>query len=390
MRPESDADSGGDMRIEGKSYAPHNLPRAILVVKLSDIGDVLTATPALRALRVSFPEAKIDALVPPGSAPVLANSPLADEVIVFNKFAYDHPGEALKPANLLAALRLGRELRHRHYDAIVLLHHLTTWWGVVKYAALALTLGAPIRAGLDNGRGFFLTHSVPDKGFGYRHEVEYCLDVVRILGAESEGQEMEFYPSDEDERWAEKALRGLKRPIVAIHPGSGGYSPARRWDLERFAELGDRLAFEGGASIVLIGTKADGVSKVARLMHHPHINLEGRTSLGQLGALLKRCDLFVGADSGVMHLAAAMRTPLIALFGPTNPDAWGPWTPYSPSQVIRIPLPCSPCSYVGFTLNRRGCPARECMKGISVERVLKASLALLSRGAGKEHQRPRR
>jgi len=344
----------------------------ILVVKLSDIGDVLTATPALRALRQSFPDARIEALVPPNSAPVLLNSPLVDEVIVFNKFAYDRLSDALKPANILAALRLGRELRRRRYDALVLLHHLTTWWGVLKYAALAYTAGAPIRAGLDNGRGFFLTHHITDRGFGWRHEVGYCLEVVKQLGAETDDLRMEFHPSEEDERWAEEALKGLGRPIIAIHTGSGGYSPARRWTPKRFAELADRLVDEKGAGIVLVGTEADGVSEVASLMRHRALNLEGRTTLGQLAAVLRRCDLFIGADSGVMHLAAAMRTPLVALFGPTNPDAWGPWTPRSPSRVVRVSLPCSPCSYVDFTINREGCPARKCMDSITVEMVLEA------------------
>lgn len=116
-------------------------PRHILVVKLSDIGDVLTATPALRALRESFPATRLDALVPPNSAPVLAESPLVNDVIVFDKFQYDRPLDAIKPSSLATLVRFARELCRQCYDCLVILHHLTTRWGALKYAALALTRG---------------------------------------------------------------------------------------------------------------------------------------------------------------------------------------------------------------------------------------------------------
>ena len=356
--------------------------KRLLVVKLADIGDVLTATPALRALRRSLPDARIDVLLTPNSAPVLEDSPLADEVISFDKFAYDRMSDALRPRSFLAALGLGRLLRRKHYDALVLLHHLTTRWGALKYALLAWAVGAPVRAGLDNGRGFFLTHRAEDRGFGHRHEVEYCLDVVRLLGAENPDPVLEFYPSEEDALWAESILRGRDRPVVVIHPGSGGYSPARRWPAEHFARLADELAARK-ATVILVGTPADEVSRVARLTRSRPLNLEGRTTLGRLGALLAGSDLFVGADSGVMHLAAAMRVPLVAIFGPTNPRAWGPWTPHSPSRVVRLELPCSPCSYVDFTVNREGCPSRRCMTHLEVEYVLEAVEEMLGMSGGR-------
>src|SRR5262245_40179853 len=140
-------------------------PNRILVVKLSDIGDVLTATPALRLLRESFPQARIDVLVPPRSAVVLRGLSSVDEVIVFDKFGYDAVGAALSPRALLGALDFGRALRARRYDMLVMPHHLSTRWGTLKWAALALATGAPVRVGLDNGRGWFLTHRVPDAGF---------------------------------------------------------------------------------------------------------------------------------------------------------------------------------------------------------------------------------
>ncbi len=346
----------------------------ILVVKLSDIGDVLTATPALRALRESFPAARLDALVPPNSAPVLAQSPLVDEVIVFDKFQYDRPLDALRLSSLAALVRFARHLRRQRYDCLVILHHLTTRWGTLKYAALALTSGAKVRVGLDNGRGWFLTHRAHDGGFGARHEVEYWLDVVGTIGAVTEDTSLEMTIGEDDQI----PMTNDQCPLVAIHPGSGGYSLARRWSAEGFARVADALAERHNARIVLVGTPADGVSQVASLMRSKAVNLEGKTTLGQLAAVLKRCDLFIGADSGVMHLAAAVGTPLVAIFGPSNHRAWGPWPRDGRHIVLRADLPCSPCSYVGYRVGQReGCQAMTCMKAITPEMVLAAAERLL-------------
>ncbi|MEA3459660.1 MAG: glycosyltransferase family 9 protein [Chloroflexota bacterium] len=361
-----------------------NEPKRILVVKLSDIGDVLTATPALRALRQSFPAARIDALVPPNSAPVLVGSPLVDGVLISRKFRYERPLDALHLGVLAEALYLLSKLHSFRYDTTVILHHLTTRWGALKYAALALASGANVRIGLDNGRGWFLTHRARDLGFGAKHEVEYWLDVVETVGATTDDLSLEVAISPAAEAFAngQIPMANDRCPLVAIHPGSGGYSPARRWSTEGFAHVADALVERYGARIVLVGTPADGISKVASLMHSEAVNLEGKTTLKQLAAVLRRCDLFIGADSGVMHLACAVGTPVVAIFGPSNHKAWGPWTPRGEERgravVVRADLPCSPCSYVGFSVRRReGCKARTCMRLVTPEMVLEAATELL-------------
>src|ERR1700687_5468585 len=149
----------------------------ILVVRLASLGDLLITTPALRALRASFPDAHIGVLTTPASAPALRGLDTYDEVITFDKFAFDRPTDALH--SLPAALRLAAELRAGDWQTLVLLHHLTTPFGIAKYAALSLGSGARRRVGLDNGRGrWFLTESAVDRGFGWHHEVDYWLDVV--------------------------------------------------------------------------------------------------------------------------------------------------------------------------------------------------------------------
>src|SRR5262249_33201221 len=143
----------------------HRRPERILVVKLATLGDLLTITPALRALRTTFPQAHIGVLTTPGSGPALRGLDTFDEVITFDKFAFDRPSDALR--SLPGAARLARDLRSGAWDTLVLLHHLTTAFGIAKYAALALGSGAKRRIGLDNGRGrFFLTEAAEDRGFG--------------------------------------------------------------------------------------------------------------------------------------------------------------------------------------------------------------------------------
>src|SRR3954447_8482283 len=161
-------------------------PARILVVKLATLGDVLTMTPTLRALRTSFPRAHIGVLTTPGGAPALHGVDSYDEVITFDKFAFDRPRDAWR--SLPAALGLARDLRRGRWDTLVLLHHLTTPFGIAKYAALTLASGARARVGLENGRGrWFLTHGAVDRGFGWRHDVDYMLDVVSVLGAHHPG-----------------------------------------------------------------------------------------------------------------------------------------------------------------------------------------------------------
>ncbi len=357
-------------------------PRRILVVKLSDIGDVLTATPSLHVLRATFPQARIDMLVPPRSAAVLRGLSSLDEVIVFDKFEYDAVRDALAPGTLRAAFGLFHSLRARRYDMLVLPHHLSTRWGALKWAALALAVGAPVRAGLDNGRGWFLTHRVRDEGFGAQHEVEYCLAVVEAIGARtakpgagdrSLKMEVGIAPSDRD--FAVQQMQffapDLQRPIVALHPGSGGHSLARRWPLERGASLGSALCERHRARLVVVGTASDGGDELAARLPSA-LNLTGRTTLSQLAAVLQQCSLFVGADSGVMHIAAAAGASIVALFGTTNARAWGPWCPDGHCAVVQSEMPGCPCAYVGFKIRSDECEARECMKGITVEQVLAA------------------
>jgi heptosyltransferase-2 len=349
--------------------------RRILVVKLADLGDLLTATPALRALRLRFPTARLDALVTPGSRPLLESSDLVDRLISFDKFAFDRQADAWRA--LPRATGLARRLRSARYDALILLHHLTTAWGTAKYAALALASGAPVRVGLDNGRGWFLTHGVVDRGFGGRHEVDYWLEVVAALGAHNPAPRLELtVPAGAEawaaRRWTELGLDG--QAAAVLHPGSGRFSLARRWPIERFAGLADRLAERHGLQIVALAGPAPGEHDLAAdlvgRLRRPALLLDDTPGPLALAALLRRARLVVANDSGVAHLATAVDRPLVVVFGPSNHRAWGPYPPAADRAVVREPLACSPCIHRGHRFGTpAGCPARTCLDLIGVERV---------------------
>ena len=355
-------------------------PRRILVVKLASLGDVLTATPALRALRATFPDSHVGVLTTPASAPALRGLDTVDEVLTFDKFAFDRPGDALR--SLPHALALARDLRAANWDTLVLLHHLTTPFGVAKYAALSLGSGAARRIGLDNGRGrWFLTDSALDRGFGWRHEVDYWLDVVGVLGAHHPGEpRLELCIAPDDDGWANARWRELQlRQAVMLAPGSGAFSRARRWSPARFVQVGQSLLDRQGLTpLVLSGLDPDeqvlahdvaaGIGPSARIA-------PPAPSPQALGALLQRCRLVVANDGGVVHVATAVGTPVVAIFGPTNDGAWAPYPRNDARhQVVREALACAPCIHRGHSFGTpQGCPARTCLAILEPAHVLAAA-----------------
>jgi lipopolysaccharide heptosyltransferase II len=364
----------------------------ILVVKLATIGDLLLATPALRALRETYPQARIDLLVTPASAGLLDDWEVIDHVIVLDKYLFDYPQQLLKnPRNLLRLQPLWHTLREGDYDAVLLLHHLTLFFGRLKHQLLMRATGAKWRVGLDNGHGWFLNVRVLDRGFGAMHEAEYNLAVAEAVGATTSNKQLTV-PINAEERqqarqlvYGDKPAASVKRPIIAMHPGSGGYSTARRWAPERFAQLADTLYHDVGGQLLLMGGPEE-----IELHHHimgmmqsdmPVRSFAGKGSIRVAAAVLAEADLFVGNDAGPMHLATAVGTPTVAIFGLSNSAAWGPYTGGTPGQqavVVKLDLPCMPCFYRGHDLGTpEGCMTRDCLAWLGVDPVVVAARRLL-------------
>jgi ADP-heptose:LPS heptosyltransferase len=362
-------------------------PERILVVKLADIGDLLTITPALRALRLRYPTAEITALVTPHTAPLLEGNDAVDATILFPKGTFDDRRALVRPDALWRAGRLARELWTGRFDAVVLFHHLITTWGTTKYRGLLAAIRAPVRVGLDTGRSPFLTHHAQDRGFGARHEVEYWLDVAACLGAANPdpGVELHLRPDEltaADARWAGLGLAG--REVVAVHPGSGAFSLARRWPADRFAAVADALAQDGLAVVLIAGPGEERLVDEMRVaMRATSVILDDLATPRDLAATLRHSRLFVGNDSGVMHLAATMGVPTVGVFGLTNHRAWGPYPPEL-HRVVRLDLPCSPCVHHAFSLGMpQGCPARMCLNELEPAQVVAVARELLTaRAAG--------
>ena len=364
----------------------------ILVVKLAGIGDLLLATPALRALRDTYPQARIDLLVTPDSAGLLNGWNVLDNIIVLDKYLFDYPQQMLtRPQNLLRLWPIWHTLRAGHYDAILLMHHLTLPFGRLKYQLLAYATGAKWRVGLDNGHGWFLNVRVKDEGFGARHEAEYNMAIAQAVGSAIRNTNLTVPLTDEERRQARLFVYGdaeaesVERPIIAMHPGSGGYSTARRWAPERFAQLADTLFHDVGGQLLLLGgpEEAELHQQVIRDMHSgmPVRSLAGKGSIKVAAAVLELVDLFVGNDSALMHLATAVGAPTVAIFGLTNFKAWGPYTGDAKGQlatVVHLDLPCMPCFYRGHELGTpEGCATRDCLARLGVDPVAVAARRML-------------
>jgi len=364
----------------------------ILVVKLAGIGDLLLATPALRALRESYPQACIDLLVTPDSAGLLNGWEVINNIIVLDKYVFDSMKQIIKHPQALRPLKeIWSTLRVGQYDAVLLFHHLTLPFGRLKHQLLMRATGAKWRVGLDNGHGWFLNVHVKDDGFGARHEAEYCMAVAEAVGATIRNKHLELPLSEDERRQARQLLFGdataenISHPIIAIHPGSGGYSTARRWAPERFAQLADALFHDVGGQIVLMGGPEEIILHqqiMTMLQSDVEVcSLAGKGSIKVAAAVLELVDLFIGNDAGLMHVAVAVNTPTVAIFGLSNHRAWGPYTSDPTSQraiVVRLDLPCMPCFYRDHTLGTpEGCATRDCLAMLGVDPVATASRKML-------------
>ncbi len=351
--------------------------RRIAVIKRGDLGDLLLALPALRALRDALPEARIDLLGSRLASEVFRDLDLVDRVL---------PLPASKPRLLrgcVDVLGLVVSLRRHGYESAILLEHLTTGAGALRYAAALAATGAPRRIGLDNGRGWFLTDRVPDAGFGARHEADHWLSVVARLGADATPRRVGLADDPEADARADALVASAGDRYCVLHPGGGGYSVARRWPVDRFVEVGRALTRDG-LGLVVVGNESDLNATLASATGA--LDLTGQTPLRVLRRVLARAALLISSDSGIVHVGATTDVPLLAIYGLTDPRAWGPYRPEPwlrvRTRIVERPLPCRPCLYRGRALGfRNGCATRDCLMGIGSAAVIDLARELLAGSA---------
>lgn len=360
----------------------------ILVVRVDLLGDVVLSLPAVRALKRAYPEAQIDILVLHATAPILQAEPEVARVHVFDPGAWRRPTGLLKAKTWRDALALLRELRETHYDLAVSIS------GDIGSILTRLS-GARRRFGYaDEAYSNFLTDALPGGRYvTHQHEVEYVLALARAAGGiVLPGDELlRLHVLPDAARTMSERLReereqtGLSGPVIAIHAGARN-GQAKRWPPAHIAALADRLVAELDALVVLTGApnEAPLARAILRRVRRPVLNLTGRTSITELVALLAACDLLITGDSGPMHIACAVRTPVVALHGPTDPAISGPTAP--DAIVLRHALWCAPCYDASATAECRfGNPV--CMKQIAPSVVFAAARRQLTRQGWQDGKR---
>lgn len=340
--------------------------RRILLIKPSALGDVVHALPVVATLKRRYPEIPLDWLIEEEAAPLVEGHPAVAEFVVSGRRRWQrqlkHPGTI--PGVLREIRVFARKVRGR-YDAVLDLQ------GLLKSAVYVLAANAPIRVGLADGREgatWVLTHRVPVPPQPV-HAVERYLALAAAVDAAEVARDFTISVAPADVTVAEGVLAGLPRPIVVLHPAARW--PTKLWESARWRDLASALRRDG-AGVVVTGAAGDRAmaGAIGEGLNPAPRSLAGRVSLKQLAAVLRSADLMITVDSGPMHIAAAVGTPVLALFGATDPARTGP---LGPGCVLHRRLPCSPC------LQRRCAIADtlRCMRDIDVPEVLAAARRLL-------------
>jgi len=344
-------------------------PKRLLIRSTNWIGDAVMTTPAIRTIRRNFPDTEITLLVLPWVRDVFRACPHIDDFFIYEKNGR-HRGLAGK-------WRLAGELRKQRFDAAILLQNAFE-------AALITTLARiPVRGGYTtDGRRLLLTHPVRKRpGIDLLHQVHYYQEMVAGLGLRPGPDELELFLDPDALARAEQRLdaalgRAGQGPVIGLNPGAA-YGPAKRWPAEKYGEAARLLVRQTRGLVVVFGTDADqeaaGIISERVSRKDAVLDLTGRTSLAEAMAHISLCDVFITNDSGLMHVAAALDTPLAAIFGSTDHVATGPFC--RQARVLRKELACSPCKKTHC-----GQGHFACMEEISASEVCAAVLELLEHG----------
>jgi lipopolysaccharide heptosyltransferase II len=350
-------------------------PGKILVRGTNWVGDGIMSLPALEALRTRFPSAEIALVVKPWVAELYEHHPAADRLIV-----YDPAGQHRGPRGFWKFVEM---LRGERFDLAILFQN------AFHAAWMAWCARIPVRIGYDlEGRGTLLTDSVPVPPAAlYGHQSNYYLQLLFRAGLIERLTPVErilLGVQHTEKIWASKQMKelGLGGPrfLVGFSP-CAAFGPAKRWLLDRYADLADRLVGALHADVLIFGSRAEKplAESIARMMQHTPTIVSGETTLRQLMALMAQCRLIITNDSGPMHVAAALGLPVVAIFGSTNERATRPVSPRA--RVVKHSVACSPCGL-------RECPIDfRCMKAVTVEEVHRVALGLIKE-LGVTYDRP--
>jgi predicted lipopolysaccharide heptosyltransferase III len=335
----------------------------ILLTRMKFIGDVVLTTPVIRSVRKAYPNAYIAYLGEKNAVSLLEHNPNLDEIIPFD---FSRPTIVEQP-------RVVFQLRRRKFDLAIDLFNNP------RSALLTFLSGAGVRVGAERkGRGKLYTLQVKDDATP-KTAIEFHNQFIRAVGIEPTSSRTEIALTGDERREARIYLQwfdhennplDMTKPIVGIHPGATW--PAKQWLPERFGELADMLAAKLGVQVIMFAGPDDGEAVTAAIKQS-FSNIKGLTNLPlrQLAAIIAHCSLFIGNDAGPMHIAAAVGTPTIGLFGPGEENIWFPYTASDGHSALRNDVPCHPC-HLDFC-NREAGGFMECMKLLTVGKVFEAA-----------------
>ncbi|RPI31955.1 MAG: glycosyltransferase family 9 protein, partial [Chloroflexota bacterium] len=336
-------------------------PSRVALLRASRIGDFICASPALRALRAALPQAEITMITLALLEDIVLRSPYIDHFVAFPGW----PGLAEQFFDARKAARFFTEMQSERFDLAIQMQG-----SGVNSNPFTLMLGARITAGYIRpgdppGR---LDAALPLPRGG--HEVRRVIDLMEFLGVPSMGEATEYPLWAQDHAAAEALLAGAPRPLVGIHPAAR--QRTRRWEASRFARAGRSLWERYGGTLVLIGEAGEyeTARQVIAAAGAPALNLAGRSSLGVLGAVIARLSVLLTNDTGPAHIAYALKTPTVTIFGGGEIERYGP-PQAGPFMILAHPVACRPCEV-------EDCPiGYECLEHVTVSQVVEAAAALI-------------
>ncbi len=346
----------------------------ILVLRLGAVGDVIRTLPAVKALKKHLPSSRIAWVVEEPSKTFLESQPEVDQVILFPRRTWTEGRKSLK--RMWRALsemgQFVKNLRKEKFDAVLDFH------GILKSGMISFLSGSSTRVGFDrkaSKEGNFLFSNVrvklPEEKLS-RYRRNFAL--LKGVGLEENSFEAGLYIPPDDRLYVDSFLERLgtplNRPLIAIHPGTSLKTSYKRWMPERYSQLADRLVRELKAAVLFTWgpEELDAIENIRRQMDEPSILGPRTESLTQLGEVYRRCDLYIGGDTGPMHIASMVGIPVVAIYGPTDPVVN---EPFGRHRKVRSAVECSPC-------RNRSCKELICLETVNVDDVLKAAKEFLS------------
>lgn len=347
---------------------PREEVRRILVINLGGMGDNLLSTPALKGLKVFYPDARITFLTLSRSCGILEGASFIDEIITVG---------SLKDLRHIYSVLTS--LRTRKIDIAINMRTIASFWGAVKMGAIFWIINPRLKVGRDtDGMGFFLDMKLPETHAGIKHDIDYNIELIKLVGASAFDRRPVINLSDEDNAYADNILKGSSisdnDTIIIISPGAP--YPAKRWPLKNFVKAASLLAGCNYKVIITGGREEAGLEPAFLEISNPNIiSLIGKTTIKQSASLIKRSSVLITNDTGPMHIAASLGTPVVAIFGPGHITRFDPGVISKKAVALHKKTGCSPCE-------KKRCRSGECLDFITPEDVIGACVKLLKEGKG--------